>query len=82
MEGNQPLFDELYRQKIRQARAMTPAERVLASFDLTDLALKVMAAGVRAQFPDAEEPEVQRIVRQRIDRVRQLENLSRCAPRN
>jgi hypothetical protein len=82
MEDQQPLFDDLYRQKVRQARAMTPAERMLASFELTDFALNVMSAGVRAQFPGADEPEVQRIVRQRIDRVRQLENLSRCEPRN
>ena len=82
MEGQQPLFDKLYRQKVRQARAMTPAERVLASFELTDLALKVMAAGVRAQFPGINESEVQRIIRKRIDRVRHLENLSRCEPRN
>jgi len=78
MEGNQPLFDELYREKIRQARSMTPEERVLASFNLTDFALNVMAAGVRAQFPDADEDEVQRIVCQRVQRVRRLENLSRC----
>jgi hypothetical protein len=73
------LQDELYRQKVRQARSMTPAERVRASFELTDFALNVMAAGVRAQFPAADEHAVQRIVRQRIDRVRRLEEHSRCA---
>jgi hypothetical protein len=82
MEANQALFDEIYRQKIRQARSMTPEERVLASFELTDFALELMAAGVRAQFPDADEPEVQRIIGDRIARVRQLENLSRCAHKN
>lgn len=61
---------------------MTPAERVRASFELTDLALYVMAAGVRAQSPAADEREVQRIVRQRIDRVRRLEDHARCVHKN
>jgi hypothetical protein len=72
MEHNQPLFDELYREKIRQARSMTPEERVLEGLRHSEASLQAMADGVRHQFPAASAEEVQQILRQRIDRLRRL----------
>lgn len=66
------LLDHLYRQKVLAARAMTPEQRVLASFDLTAFVERGMADGIRNQFPEANEEEVRRKVCERIARLRQL----------
>ena len=72
MEANRELFDELYRQKIRQARSMTPEQRVLEGLRHSEASLEAMADGVRHQFPGATEDEVQRILRERIEKLRRL----------
>lgn len=66
MVPTQELFDQLYREKILVARRMTPEERVLGCFELTEFVRQVMTDGVRDQFPEADEEEVQAIVRKRV----------------
>lgn len=72
MEANQELFDELYRQKIRQARSMTPEQRVFEGLRHSEASLEAMADGVRHQFPGATEDDVQRILHERIEKLRRL----------
>jgi len=68
----QQLFDELYRQKVRQARGMTPEQRVLEGLRHSEASLQAMAESVRHQFPSAGEEEVQQILRKRIEKLRRL----------
>jgi hypothetical protein len=68
-------FDQLFADQIRQARRMSPEDRVREGLRLSDLAMQVMADGVRHQFPSATDEEVQRLVRQRMKRIRQLKEL-------
>ena len=72
MPPSRELLDENFRQKIEQARRMTPAERVLEGLRESDVAARVMADGVRQQFPSASEDQVQRVLRERVDRLRRL----------
>ena len=72
MPPSKELFDEIYREKVRHSRSLTGAQRVQMSFDLTEAVLEMMAAGVRRQFPNADEQEVQRIVCERVDIQRRL----------
>jgi len=53
-------------------RRMTPEQRLLKSFELTELTHELLRAGIRQRFPDAGPDEVQRIY---------LERLARCQDR-
>lgn len=74
MEPTKELIDELYRERVEAARRMSPEDKLLAGARLFDLTSKIMADGVRGQFPDADEHRVQEILRQRLDLIRQREN--------
>lgn len=64
---------EIDRAKIRQARAMTFEQRLLAGPELFEFACEVARDGIRMQFPDADDAEVERVLCERIDRVRRRE---------
>jgi hypothetical protein len=75
LRPNQELFDQLFRDQIRQARQMSPEERVREGLRLSDLALRVMADNVRNKFPGVRDDEVQRLLKERVNRIRQLGEL-------
>ena len=72
MHPTPELLDHLYLQKVEAARQMTPEERVLASFQLTEFVRRGLEDGIRHQFPGASEDEVQRKLRERVASVRTL----------
>ena len=73
MEPTKELVDQLYRGKVRAARRMSPADKLIAGARLFDYACAVTAAGIRHQFPEADERRVLEILRQRLDLARRLE---------
>ena len=52
--------------QIRKYRAMTGEERLDIALGLHELACDVARAGIRAQHPDADDEEVERLLRHRI----------------
>lgn len=66
MESIRQLADELYREKVLRARAMSPEQKLLAGPDLFDLSCRIMADGIRSQFPELDEEGVLDAVRQRL----------------
>ncbi len=68
-----PVPVDLYREEILEARAMSPEEKFLAGADLFDRACTLMAAGIRSQFPTADDAEVEHILTQRLALARRLE---------
>jgi hypothetical protein len=68
------LVDALFREKIERARRMTPEDRFLEGPRLFDMASKWTKAGLRAQYPDKDETEVERLFRQRLALARDMEN--------
>jgi hypothetical protein len=73
MEPTKELMDELYLDKIEDARRMTPEEKFLAGARLFDYACSITVAGIRHQYPNAHEGEVLRILRERLELRRRME---------
>jgi hypothetical protein len=74
-EPSRNLIDGLFRDKVRQARQMSPEERSRAPGDLFDEVCDRMRGGIRWQFPDADPARVEEILRERLDIARRLERL-------
>jgi len=72
----QRLIDELYREELREARAMPAAEKILAGQRLFEAACRITLAGIRNQNPGATEEQCLEILRQRLELQRRLEESS------
>ena len=69
----QPLMDDIFREKVRRARLQSPERKLVAGLELFEESLVRIRGGVRAQFPDFSDDEIDAEVRRRIDRVRQVQ---------
>jgi len=74
MQPTRELIDELYRDKVRQAREMSPEEKFLAGGELFEFCCELMASGIRADHPEADEQDVRRLMAERLKLGRRLEN--------
>jgi hypothetical protein len=72
----QRLIDELYREEVVEARAMSPIDKVRAGQQLFEAACRITLAGIRHQFPQASEEERLEILRQRLVLQRKLDETS------
>jgi hypothetical protein len=72
----QRLIDELYREEVIEARAMTPIDKVRAGQQFFEAACRITLAGIRNQFPEASEEERLEILRQRLVLQRKLDETS------
>lgn len=86
MQPTRDLIDSLYSEEVEAARRMSPEDKLLAGSRLFAYASRITIAGIRDQFPDATDDEVQRrfadrlALRERLDhqeRRRYVERLSR-----
>lgn len=73
MDDIQALAAAIERDRIERARRMSPEEKFFAGVQLFEHSCRLMADGVRHQFPEADEAQVAAIVRQRLDLARWLE---------
>jgi hypothetical protein len=69
----QKLAAELYRERVADARAMPPEEKLLAGEELFDYACAITLAGIRNQFPGRSEEEYLRILEERLDLRERME---------
>jgi hypothetical protein len=69
----QRLIDELYREELREARAMPPEQKLLLGEELFAYACSITMLGIRNQFPEADEAEQRHILEQRLELQRKLE---------
>jgi hypothetical protein len=58
MEPTKELIDELSWERVKAAGRMSPADKLLAGVDLFEFTSTIMAAGIREQFPGANEARV------------------------
>jgi len=58
--------------QIERYRALKPFERVDVALRLHELACEMARLGIRRQHPDADEAEVNRLLRQRLELARTL----------
>lgn len=68
------LADAIYVEKIRRARAMTPASKMGSGAEMFAEVCGRMRAGIRAQFPGSEEQDVEFLLRKRLDRLAAIED--------
>jgi hypothetical protein len=73
MQPTKELIDELYREEVERARRMSPEDKLLAGPRLFDRSCRIMADGIRDQFPDADEQRVKEILYERLALARRLE---------
>ena len=73
MAPNKQLINDLYWEQVRRARAMSGDSKVLEGLQLFDRSCRIMADGIRYQFPQASEQDVLRILRERLALARRLE---------
>ncbi|MFN0056186.1 MAG: hypothetical protein ACKV0T_28900 [Planctomycetales bacterium] len=69
------LADDIYRERVLRARRTPPEDKLLAGAEIFDRVCSIMASGIRADFPEADEDEVDRILLQRLQLARRLENV-------
>jgi hypothetical protein len=75
VDATPELVDELYRDKVLQARAMTQEQRFRAGPELFDLACQFTKSGIRADHPEADEARVLELLRERLALAEKLEAL-------
>ena len=73
VEPTRKIVDAMFRQRVRSARSMSPEEKLLAGPRLFDRSCRIMADGIRDEYPDADEHRVRRILVERLALIRRLE---------
>jgi hypothetical protein len=73
MDPIKQLADEIYRDRVRRARQMSIADKILAGPELFDMACRISRDGIRAQHPEADDRRVEELLRQRLTMARRLE---------
>jgi hypothetical protein len=67
------LVDELYRERVADARSMPPEEKLLAGEELFDYACSITLAGIRDEFRELHEADWLRILEERLDLRERME---------
>jgi hypothetical protein len=73
MNSIKELADDIYRERVIRARRTPPDEKFFDGPRLFEQACRIMAAGIRNQFPDADEAKVDEILGQRLELLQRLE---------
>lgn len=71
--GIQQLAEALYRERVAEAGAMPPEEKLLAGEELFDYACAITLAGIREQSPGLSEVERLRILEERLSLRERME---------
>jgi hypothetical protein len=58
--------EQALQEQIKRYRQMTGEQRLAIALNLHELACNVAREGIRGQNPDADEPEVERLLRERL----------------
>jgi hypothetical protein len=66
MRPTQQLIDELFVDKVRAARRMSPEDRLLAGPRLFERSCRIMLDGLRHENPEADATQLQELFNQRL----------------
>lgn len=72
VQPNQRLFDEIYRERVLRARRIPPARKLYDGLAMFEEVCGRMRAGIKMQYPDADEKRVAELLHQRFARLRQV----------
>ena len=73
MEPTKELIDAIYRDRVLRARQTSPEAKLRAGAELFEWACQITMAGIRHQFPQADEAQVRQILRDRLALRKRLE---------
>jgi hypothetical protein len=73
MSSLSDLAGSLYREEVARARAMSPADKLLEGPRLFERSCRLMADGIRHQYPDLDDAAVAALLEQRLNRISELE---------
>jgi hypothetical protein len=73
MDDTKQMADQVFRQRVLRARAMSPEEKFAAGPRLFEYASEITLSGIRNQHPDADELEVRRIFSERLSLRERIE---------
>lgn len=73
MQPTKELSDAIYLDKVRAAREMAPEQKLLAGPRIFERSCRIMLDGLRHENPGADEPTLQRLLRERLALIRRLE---------
>ena len=73
MQPTRELIYDIYRERVLRARGTAPEQKFFDGAQLFERACRIMAAGIRNQFPEADEEKVDEILVQRLELLRRLE---------
>jgi len=73
MEPTRELIDALFLDRVRRAREMPAEEKLLAGAVLFDRSCRIMADGIRDEFPEADALRVRELLAARLALARRLE---------
>ena len=76
MGPTQELIDDIYRERVKRARATPPEQKLLDGFRLFEYVCQLMTDGIRHENPGADDREVQEILARRIDLGRRMEQFT------
>ena len=66
-------MDEFFWEHVEISKTLSPQERILGTLDMINLTRSLMVAGIRNQFPGADEAEVRWQLRRRFQISRELD---------
>ena len=72
MDDIRQLADDIFREKVHRARAMSPGRKVLLGPELFDRVCQIALGGIRSQMPGATEEEHRRELSRRLKIARRL----------
>jgi hypothetical protein len=73
VEPNKELTDSIFRERVLRARRTPPEDKFLDGARLFDYACRIVKHGIRNEFPEASDKQVEEILIQRINLSRLLE---------
>lgn len=76
MTPSKELIDTLYRERVLRARSMAPEDKLLEGVRLFERSCRIMMDGIRSQVPEADDQRVREILRERLARLKRMENSS------
>jgi hypothetical protein len=75
---NRHLQDEI-RRRVEASSGLSPEERILAGIKQSELAIRVVEAGLRDQCPDADEATIASLLLERVRLMKKIQS-RRIAP--
>lgn len=72
-------FDPI-RSRVMQANSISPEQRVLAGLEHSELAFRVVEDGIRDHNPLADEATIKRLLAERIELMRRMQNREPSSP--